>query len=248
MKDSVSHAFYGWVFLLGLFVLSIIITFFFPEGLRGLLFEAVTTTIKISLSSTLCGFGLAVILIFFSAKTPIGRLINIIIHICRCTPMVCALLIFYWIPPVLGLTITNTSCAIIAISIIEGGCLAYILRNIKTDILSKFGESCFTLGLSRYQTFKKIIMPLTITVSIPHLYNFILFNTSSAALSSFIGVVDLTQAARIISTTLVDPSMSYTILFLFYICINSFAFYLARGFEASTGWSNIIQECGVNYE
>lgn len=232
---------------MGLTVLTAIVMLDFPEGLRDILIEAATTTVKISLFSTLCGFVLAVTLILFSTKTSLGRTINAIIHICRCTPMVCALLILYWIPPLLGVPISSTSCAIITISIIEGSCLAYILRNIKIDVQNKFEASCFTLGFSKHLTFKKITMPLTLVVSIPHLYNFILFNTSSSALSSFVGVLNLTQATKIFSTTLIDPTMSYAILLLFYICLNSLMFYLARGLETTISWSNIIQDSGVSY-
>ena len=248
MKNSISQTFCGLIFFVAFSVMMIVVMADFPEGLRDLFIEAATTTVKISISSISLGFILALLFTFAPNNTVFGITIRIIIHLSRSTPMVCALLIIYWIPPVFGVYISSENCATITISVIEGSSLAYIMHNIKIDLQTKFVDSCFTLGFSKIIAFIRVIVPLTMIVSIPHFYNFILFNINAAALSSFIGVVDVTQAARIFSTTLVDPALSYGLLFIFYMCVSCLTFILARGAEILTGWSDIIQESGTSYE
>lgn len=240
--------FYSGTFLISSFALAAVVALKIPQGLWSLLISASMVTARIFIVSILCGIFIAIVLTCLPRYGLVAISTNLLIHISRCTPIVCALLIIYWLPSLIGISISNEVCAIITISLIEGCSLAYIIRNIRFNIWDSFYASCFILGLSRGMTFRKVVVPLLITLTIPHAYNFILFVISASALSSFIGIVEMTQATKILATTLFDPVSTYSIMFLFFLCMNSLTLFLANLTETFFDKNRIITETGINYE
>ena len=202
-----------------------------PYGLWGILLDASVNTIIVFSSSVLSGLAVAICLTILPASGCWSVIAETIIHFCRSTPLVCAMLLSYWLSPLFGAALAVETCAILAIGLIEGGCLAHIARNAFRRTWHALEQSCFTIGLSKPQSIQNVVGPVCLSILIPHFYNFLLFVLSAAALSSLIGVMEISMASKVIATTLVDPIITYSIVLFFYFTVSSFCFLTIFVFE-----------------
>lgn len=135
----------------------------------------------------------------------------------RAVPLVCALLLAYWVPPLLNLDVPALWCAVVAIGYVEACYLAAILHGLRRLVVGRYGEAAYMLGLRPGDWRRRILLPQLARLAMPHLSNFAVYTVKASALAWFVAVQDLTQVVRMISTATADPVVAYALLFASYL-------------------------------
>ena len=190
------------------------------EGLQvGPLFEGLWITLKISGISFVCSLiiGLLVAILRLS-HSAVGRLgARLYLEIIRNTPLLIQIFFIYFVlGPVLGLE--RFPSAILALSLFEGAYISEIIRSGILSVEKGQKEAGFSLGLTPYRTYRHIILPQAIRVTLPPLASQTISLVKDSALVSTIAIYDLTmQAQSIIAETFLTFEIWFTIACMYLI-------------------------------
>jgi cystine transport system permease protein len=167
-------------------ILSILTSSFFP-----MLKSGIEVTVPLTLITFVLGFFLALItaIVRLSGFTPLVLLARFYVWIFRGTPLLVQLFVIFWGLPNLGLTIPAFTAAIIGFTLNVGAYNSEIIRAAILSVSKGQWEAASSLGMSRNQALRRIILPQAARVSIPPLSN------------SFIGLVKDTSLAAVITVT-----------------------------------------------
>ena len=191
----------------------------FPKLLQGAL-----TTIQLAAYSCLLGLGLgtAAALAQTSTIKPLRWLITLYVTLIRGTPMLIQIAFMYYaILPVLGINASPFCAFIIAIGINSG---AYVSQIIRTGISSvSIGqlEAAQTLGFSKLQIMRYILLPQALRLVLPALGNEFVTLIKDSSLASTIGVVELYKEGTTIISQTYDAITIYTGIALTYLLLTT---------------------------
>lgn len=132
---------------------------------------------------------------------------TVYISFMRGTPMVAQVLIAFIGIPILMRTwfgmattgSTNLFCAVIAFSLNEAAFFAEIFRSAYLAIDKGQIEAAQSIGMSRVQTFWRVILPQTAMSALPNTTNMIIELMKNTSVGLAIGVVDLMGMAKQVS-------------------------------------------------
>jgi len=184
----------------------------YPKGdLGGLLLNIILAAISLSISfviAVVLGYGrLSPIKII---RYPFGWFIDIV----RSTPLLMIVFWFYFfLPYIFGAHITVFRSAAFALCIYGASYQAEIVR---AGILAVPGgqmEAALTIGLSKYQAMRHIILPQAFKIMIPSFVSFFVSLFKDTSIAYIIGVVELTQSGIIVSQR--QPDRIYAA----YLCV-----------------------------
>lgn len=143
--------------------------------------------------------------------------------IIRGTPMLVQMVTLYYVLPVLGLKLTAFWSAVMAIGLNSS---AYISQVIVTGIKAVGRgqiEAAQTLGFSRVQTIRMIVLPQAFRIVFPALGNECITLIKDSSLASVIGVAELTHQGAMIMSRTYDALTVYVGITLIYLVLTSFA-------------------------
>ena len=175
--------------------------FSFEDGqfTAGPLVQGLGITLVITSISMVCAglIGLATALLRLSAS-PLGRGISrIYLELIRNTPLLVQIFCLYFIfAPILG--IGRMTTAVLALSLFEGAYASEIFRAGIQSIHRGQWEACHSLGLSRWQGYRFVILPQAIARIVPPLTSQAISLVKDSALVSTIAVYELTMQGRAI--------------------------------------------------
>lgn len=173
-----------------------------------ILLGALPETLTMLVTSVLIAFILGMVLACgkLSKKRIIRIISNIYISFMRGTPMIVQLLIAFIIIPLLlknsGISTNNWDnviYAIIAFSLNEAAFFAEIFRGAYLDIDKGQIEAGESIGMTRFQIFRRIIFPQAAAVALPNTMNMIIELMKNTSIGMAIGVVDMMGMAKQIS-------------------------------------------------
>jgi len=125
-------------------------------------------------------------------------------YIFRGTPMLVQLMIVFYGLPAVGITLDPLPTAIIGFSLNVG---AYASETVRAAILSVprgQWEAGFTIGMTYLQTFRRIILPQALRVSVPPLSNSFIGLFKETSLASTVTITELFRAAQQIANASYD--------------------------------------------
>ena len=191
---------------------------------KSMFLAGIWTTVRIALFGTAIAFVLAVLLVFVRIQTPqrqdgaaavlvkeIGTLLSkLYITVIRGTPMMVQTLIIYYIGFGIfknsGMSVTEInrvwSCFIsglITVSLNSTAYLTEVLRGGIESIDPGQAEAARSLGMSNWQTMRKVVFPQAVKNSIPAIGNEFIINIKDSSVLSVIGVMDLMYATKSVS-------------------------------------------------
>lgn len=174
----------------------------------GLLVTFHITAVSLVLS---LAFGLITALFRLSASFSAKVLARIYLEVIRNTPLLVQLFFIYFvISPVLD--ISRFASAILALSLFEGAYASEIFRSGIVSIHKGQWEAAYTLGLSRFDTYRAVILPQAVRRILPPLTSQSISLIKDSALVSTIAIYDLTMQGRaIISETYLTFEVWFTI-------------------------------------
>lgn len=162
--------------------------------------EGIWLTLLISMGSMLGGLFIG----FFMAlartsKQPLLHLpARLYISFMRGVPILVILFLLYFALPVIGLEFTALQAALIGFTINSAAYIAEVFRSALASVDKGQWESSTALGLSYWQTMRRIILPQSVRIAVPPLSNVYLDLIKASSLAAMITVPEIFQKARIV--------------------------------------------------
>jgi L-cystine transport system permease protein len=153
----------------------------------------------------------------------------------RGVPILVFLFLLYFGFPMIGVEFSAVTAAILGFSLHSAGYLAEINRSAIASIDKGQWEASASLGMSYWQTLRRIILPQAVKIAIPPLSNVLLDLIKGSSLAAMITVPELFQKAKIVGGREFDYMTMYIVVALIYwgICsvIAYFQDYLEKRYE-----------------
>jgi glutamine transport system permease protein len=166
-----------------------------------LLLQGLELTLELAFVSLLIAMVLGIVISLFGMSHNIVlRAINkIYVAIIRGTPLlVQAFFIYFGVTGALDIRITAFTAGVIALSLNAGGYLSEIFRGGIQAVDKGQREAARSLGLSRWQTTYKIILPQAIRICIPSVVNQWCITIKDTSIICVIGLSELTRMGQTI--------------------------------------------------
>ena len=172
------------------------------RSLWPLVSGALVGTIPLALASFVLGLliALGIALMRLSRVRVVSAIARVYISIIRGTPLLVQLFVIFYGLPSLGLKIDPWPSAIIAFALNVGGYAAEVIRAAILSVPKGQWEAGHTIGMSRAQTLRRIILPQAARVSVPPLSNTFISLVKDTSLASLILVTELFRQAEKIAT------------------------------------------------
>lgn len=157
-----------------------------------------TGTIPLALASFALGLVLALVvaLMRLSKVRAVSAVARGYISVIRGTPLLVQLFVIFYGLPSMGVTLSPWPSAIIAFSLNVGGYAAEVIRAAILSVPTGQWEAAHTVGMSRRQALRRIILPQAARVSVPPLSNTFIALVKDTSLASLILVTELFRQAQ----------------------------------------------------
>ncbi|MDP2745891.1 ABC transporter permease [Pseudomonas sp.] len=204
-----------------------------------LYFGGVLVTLKILLISLACGLALAIPLGLMRVSK--SALVNfpawLYTYVIRGTPMLVQLFLIYY-----GLAqfeavresflwpyfSSATFCACLAFAINTSAYSAEILAGSLKSTPHGEIEAAKAMGMSRAKLYRRILLPSALRRALPQYSNEVIMMLHTTSLASIVTLIDITGAARTVSSQYYLPFEAFITAGLFYLCLT---FILVRLFK-----------------
>jgi len=170
------------------------------------------------------------------ARIPVLRQIaRVYIELSRNTPLLVQLYFLYFGLPKLGLAWSSEQCAIIGLGFLGGSYMAEAMRGGLETIPEVQRESAYVLGLSKWQTLSRVVVPQAISTSIPGIVANVIFLIKESSVVSAIALADVMYMAKDLIGMYYDTYESLFLLIVAYLVIllpiSLFGTWLERRFD-----------------
>lgn len=203
----------------------------YPLLLKGTLMTVQVLVASAALSFTLgIGFG---IVSCNRLKVPIlSNCVEGLTFVYRAVPFFVQLLIVYFVmPDLLGINLDPFPASVIALGMCSSGYVAQIVRAGINSIPASQWEAAFTLGYSRFQNLRFVILPQMVRNVLPAFNNELDALLKSTAIVSSIGMLELTRVGMNIMSREMEPIPIYLTIAFFYLCMSALLNVFTRTIE-----------------
>ena len=163
---------------------------------------------------------------------------NIYVEVIRGTPMLLQILILFSVVPSIYtaftgdvLRINTYLIGVMAMSINSGAYSTELIRSGINGVDKGQWEACETLGLTKWQTMKLVILPQAFKRIIPPMISEFITLIKDSSLISCIGAVELLKGAQVIGAEYFDVMSPYCLAAVFYLIMTISISYLGRYVE-----------------
>lgn len=153
-------------------------------------------------------------------KIPVlRRIVSVYIEVSRNTPLLIQLFFIYYGFPKIGIRTDAKVCGAIGLAFLGGSYMAEAFRSGVEAIDTIQEESAYSLGLSRMQTVRYVILPQAVTVSAPAFIANVIFLLKETSVFSAISLMDLMFTAKDLIGLYYNTTESLVLLVVFYLII-----------------------------
>ena len=208
---------------------------FLETGYYTMLIEGLKNTAIMTLGALCIGvvIGTLVAVIKYFAEDvkplrPLAKLCDIYVTVIRGIPIVVLLLIFFFIiiPSAPGIRV-----GIIAFGINSGAYMAELIRSGINAVDAGQMEAGRSLGMSKLQATRKIVLPQAVRYILPAIGNELIALFKETAVAGYVAVVDLTRAGNLIRNNTYDAVNPLMIVAVTYLIIVIILTRLLKGLE-----------------
>lgn len=191
----------------------------FLDSLLPLLKAGVAFTIPLAVVSFILGLLLAIFtaLIRLSPWTLPKLIARFYVWIIRGTPLLVQLFIIFYGLPAVGIILDPFIAATIGFTLSVGAYSSEIVRAAILSIPKGQWEAAFSVGMTRSQALRRVILPQAARVSVPPLSNSFISLVKDTSLAATITYVEIFKTAQQITATSYEPLLLYTEAALFYL-------------------------------
>lgn len=147
------------------------------------------------------------------------RVVGIYIELSRNTPLLIQLFFIYYALPKLGVKTDPAACGVAGLAFLGGSYMAEAFRSGLESIEPIQTESAYSLGMSRYQTLRFIILPQAAAVSVPAYMANVIFLLKETSVFSAVSLMDLMFTAKDLIGLYYKTTESLFLLVAFYLII-----------------------------
>ncbi|WP_027086474.1 amino acid ABC transporter permease [Cohnella panacarvi] len=198
--------------------IQIVTDSFWPLLKAGVLY-----TIPLSLITFALGLLLAIVtaLARMYAWAPLRWVAGFYVWIIRGTPLLVQLFIIFFGLPMVGLTLDAYPSAIIGFSLSVGAYGSEIVRAAIVSIQKGQWEAAYSLGMTRVQALRRIILPQAARVSVPPLGNSFIGLVKDTSLAAVITFAEMFRRAQQIVATTYEPLLLYCEVAVIYLLFST---------------------------
>ncbi|MDT9722168.1 amino acid ABC transporter permease [Paenibacillus sp. ClWae2A] len=187
-----------------------------------LLLEGTVVTLKLVVISLI--IAMVIGLISGLMSTSLNRVLRLVatlyVDIIRGTPLLVQVyFIYFGLPVFLDMRIPAMTAGIIAISLNAGAYISEIFRAGINSISNGQHEAARSLGLTRFQTMRLVVLPQATRRMIPTFVNQFIITIKDTSLLSAIGIAELTQSGEIIISSNFRAFEIWGVVGIFYLII-----------------------------
>ena len=181
--------------------------------------KAFLLTIKIGWIGILLSLVLGILVAFILFyRVPVLKLIaGAYIELFRNTPLLVQLFFLYFGLPKIGLSISAEWCGALGLGLLGGSYMAEGFRSGLEAIPVSQTESAYSLGMSKGQMFRKVILPQAFSLSVPAIVANVIFLLKETSVFSAISLMDLMFTAKDLIGLYYNTTECLFLLVLFYI-------------------------------
>lgn len=190
-------------------------------GFMPTLGRAAWMTLQLSVISMIIAIilGLIIALIRIYAPPPFSNLAVIYIEVIRGTPLLIQLFFIYYALPTMGIEFSPFVAAILGLGINYSAYEAEVYRAGLFSVPNGQMEASISLGMSKSQSLRHIILPQATRLVIPPITNDFISLLKDSSLVSVITMVELTKAYGQLASTYYDYVGTGIIVALFYLLL-----------------------------
>jgi len=213
---------------------------FTPQGNVnvGFLIAGVGATLSVSAIAIVCSvlLGAAVSLAGFARNRGLRAFNRAYVEVVRAVPiLVMVLWVYYGFPVLFGLQFGIFVSGVIAMALSDSAFEAEIFRAGIQSVEKGQVEAAKSVGLSRWQTMRFVVLPQAIRRVLPALGNQFVYMLKMSSILSVIGFEELTRRANELTVTEYRPLEIYTFLVAEYLVLILLASWLVRRLERRLG-------------
>ncbi len=144
---------------------------------------------------------------------------NVFVEFMRATPLILQLIYINYVLPAAGIRLEPITAVIIGLSLHYSAYLSEVFRGGIQSIPKGQTEAAFSLGLSRWLAFRKIVLPQATRTVLPTLGNYLISLFKDTSLASVVTVQELMFSGQIISARNFQYFTVYTITAILYFAV-----------------------------
>ncbi|WP_273690439.1 amino acid ABC transporter permease [Ketogulonicigenium vulgare] len=184
--------------------------------LNGLWWTIILSALAMSLGS-IAGF--IVMLGRISRRKWLVRVSGTWVQIIQGTPLLIQMFIIYFGLGVVGISVPALAAAAIATMIYASAYLGEIWRGCVQSIAKTQFEAAESMGLTRWQALRDVILPQAMRIATPPTVGFTVQLIKNTSLASVVGFLELTRAAQVINNSLFEPFLVFGIAAALYFAV-----------------------------
>ena len=184
-------------------------------------FPGIVNTLTLSLLSILLGslFGLVVVLLKLTNNKVLTKLTDLYVTVVRGTPLLLQLYFIFYGLPSLGINIDRFPSAVIGLAFHSGAYISEIFRGAIQSIDYGQREAARALGMTKWQSMKRVILPQAMKRSIPALGNQFIIAVKDSSLASVITITETILLARQFAAATFDVFPIFAVAGCYYLLI-----------------------------
>jgi His/Glu/Gln/Arg/opine family amino acid ABC transporter permease subunit len=195
---------------------------FIQSGHYKMILEGLGSTVKITIGALAIGviIGLIIAIIKYLAEDtrglkPLALVCDLYVTVIRGIPVTVLLLIFYYL--IMRSSTNGVLVATITFGINSGAYMAELIRSGINAVDKGQMEAGRSLGLSKLQTMRKIILPQAVRYVLPAVGNEFIALLKETSVAGYVAVVDLTRAGNLVRNNTHDVFNPLMVVALTYL-------------------------------
>lgn len=191
----------------------------FIESFMPILVSGLKFTIPIAVISFVFGTALALVVALarLSSIKPLKWIAQFFVWIIRGTPLLVQLFILFYGLPEIGILIDPVPAAILGFTLNVGAYSSEIFRAAILSINKGQWEAAYSIGMTKGQAMKRIILPQSIRLTIPTLGNSFISLVKDTSLAAVITVPEMFQTSQQIAAVYYEPLLLYVEVAIIYL-------------------------------
>ena len=183
--------------------------------------EAAALTVKLGIAGIIFAIiiGLICAVVQYYKIPVLKRIAGVYIELSRNTPLLVQLFFIYYGLPKIGIKTSAPICGIVGLAFLGGSYMAEAFRSGLESIEPIQTESAFSLGMSKAQTMRYVILPQAASVSVPAFVANVIFLLKETSVFSAISLMDLMFTAKDLIGLYYKTTECLFLLVVFYLII-----------------------------
>lgn len=184
-----------------------------------------TEAAKLTVSLGVAGIAISILIGLFCAfvqyfKIPVLRqIVAVYIELSRNTPLLVQLFFIYYGLPKIGIKTTPAACGIAGLTFLGGSYMAEAFRSGLESIPKLQSESALSLGMSKAQMMRHVILPQAVSISVPAFVANVIFLLKETSVFSAVSLMDLMFTAKDLIGLYYNTTEALFLLVVMYLII-----------------------------